>query len=92
MGDRTGYIAGSSRCGDHCPEAVRRLETGVCEVAAPLGVDDLFGLVIRPAGKFATEKAAIYQDRLKSKNWMKIWPLLTLAPVTVPPISPSRRH
>jgi hypothetical protein len=59
--------------------AVRLDEKGTCEVAAPLGLDDLFGLVIRPAGKFATEKTQVYQDRFKSKNWMTIWPLLTLA-------------
>lgn len=59
--------------------AVRLRDTGSCEIAAPLGLDDLFGLVIRPAGRFATEKTKIYQDRFKSKNWMKTWPLLKLA-------------
>jgi len=28
----------------------------------------------------------IYQDRFKSKNWMKISPLLTLASAPLPPI------
>lgn len=70
----------------HWPEtatavAVRLREDGSCEIAAPLGLDDLFGLIVRPAGRFAMEKTTIYQDRFKSKNWMKIWPLLTLAPV-----------
>ncbi|WP_442964422.1 nucleotidyltransferase family protein [Pseudomonas sp. KNUC1026] len=56
--------------------AVRIGEQTACEVAAPLGLEDLFGLVIRPAGRFATEKRKIYQDRLKAKNWMATWPLL----------------
>lgn len=59
--------------------AVRARDERSCEIAAPLGLHDLFGLVLRPAGRFATEKKEIYQDRLKSKNWMEIWPLLTLA-------------
>ncbi|KFE45494.1 nucleotidyltransferase family protein [Pseudomonas syringae] len=66
--------------------AVRLGESGSCEVAAPLGLDDLFGLVIRPAGKFATEKTKIYQERFKSKNWIDIWPLLTLASAPLPSI------
>ncbi|MEC4238526.1 nucleotidyltransferase family protein [Pseudomonas sp. DSV-1] len=65
--------------------AVRLREEGSCEIEAPLGLDDLFGLVIRLAGRFATEKKKIYQDRFKSKNWMKIWPLLTLASAPLPP-------
>lgn len=59
--------------------AVRLGEKASFEIAAPLGLDDLFGLVIRPAGRFATEKKKIYQDRFKSKNWMATWPLLTPA-------------
>lgn len=58
--------------------AVRMLENGTCEVAAPLGLEDLFDLVIRPAGRFATEKNAIYQKRVKSKSWLEVWPMLTL--------------
>jgi len=70
--------------------AVALREKGSCEVAAPLGLDDLFDLIIRPAGRFATEKTAIYQSRLKSKNWVKIWPQLKLALVAVPPIPPTK--
>ncbi|KTC15871.1 nucleotidyltransferase family protein [Pseudomonas viridiflava] len=64
--------------------AVRLREADSCEIAAPLGLDDLYGLVIRPAGRFATEKTKIYQDRLMSKNWMKIWPLLKPASAPLP--------
>lgn len=64
--------------------AVRLRGVGMCEVAAPLGVEDLLGLVIRPAGRFALDKAALYQRRLQSKNWLSAWPLLTAAPLTRP--------
>ncbi|CAH0650303.1 MULTISPECIES: nucleotidyltransferase family protein [Pseudomonas] len=70
--------------------AVALREKDSCEVAAPLGLDDLFDLVIRPAGRFATEKTAIYQSRLKSKNWAEIWPQLKPAPVAVPSTPPIK--
>lgn len=69
--------------------AVRLLENGTCEIAAPLGLDDLFDLIIRPAGRFATEKNAIYQERVKSKSWLKVWPMLTF--LELPPGSRSSR-
>jgi hypothetical protein len=69
--------------------AARLLENGTCEVVAPLGLDDLFDLIIRPAGRFATEKNAIYQERVKSKSWLKVWPMLTL--LELPPGSLSSR-
>ncbi|OCX24806.1 nucleotidyltransferase family protein [Pseudomonas graminis] len=69
--------------------AVRLLENGTCEIAAPLGLDDLFDLIIRPAGRFATEKNAIYQKRVKSKSWLEVWPMLTL--LELPPGSRSSR-
>jgi hypothetical protein len=59
--------------------AVRRLKLGEFEVTAPLGLSDLFGLVVRPTESFATGKRAIYQQRLESKRWLSTWPLLTLA-------------
>lgn len=59
--------------------AIRLREDGTYEIAAPLGFDDLFDLIIRPAGRFATDKNAIYQDRVTSKNWLKVWPMLTLS-------------
>ncbi|WP_082223660.1 nucleotidyltransferase family protein [Pseudomonas sp. RIT-PI-a] len=59
--------------------AIRLREDGTYEIAAPLGFDDLFDLIIRPAGRFATDKNTIYQDRVTSKNWLKVWPMLTLS-------------
>ena len=56
--------------------AVRLDEQGRLEVAAPLGLEDLFNLVVRPAGRFKGEKQPIYQQRLRSKNWLATWPKL----------------
>jgi hypothetical protein len=58
--------------------AVGARRTGVaeCEIAAPLGLDDLFNLTLRPAGRFVCDKRAIYNERLKAKNWLVDWPLL----------------
>lgn len=70
--------------------AVRLRDEGACEIAAPLGVDDLLGLVIRPAGRFVTEKNAIFQGRFQSKNWVKTWPQLTLAPTALTPAASDK--
>jgi hypothetical protein len=48
------------------------------EVAAPLGLDDLFSLVVRPTRRFVSDKRAVYLDRLRSKNWQDTWPRLTV--------------
>lgn len=60
--------------------AVRLNETGHCEVAAPLGLDDLFGLVLRPTAGFAQAKRALYDERLRAKTWHLRWPLLRYEP------------
>ncbi|WP_328322404.1 nucleotidyltransferase family protein [Pseudomonas fulva] len=44
-----------------------------------MGLEDLFDLIIRPAGRFATDKNTFYQDHVTSKNWLKVWPMLTLS-------------
>lgn len=51
------------------------------EVAAPLGLDDLFNLVVRPTAKFQAYKQQDYLNRLSSKNWLKIWPNLKIVPI-----------
>jgi len=56
--------------------AVRRTGTDDYEVAAPLGLEDLMQLVLRPTPRFAAEKHHIYDDRVCSKGWLQIWPLL----------------
>jgi len=59
--------------------AVRWREGDVCEVAAPLGLEDLLGLRLRPAGQFATSKRHLYRQRIASKHWITTWPLLTVS-------------
>jgi hypothetical protein len=56
--------------------AVRRTGGDECEVAAPFGLSDLFDQVLRPTPRFAGEKYTIYQERLRSKGWLRLWPLL----------------
>jgi hypothetical protein len=58
------------------PFLTRRSETTGCEIAAPLGLDDLFDLVLRPTPRFREDKRMIYEDRIRSKSWLKSWPLL----------------
>lgn len=65
----------------HWPEtatavAARRYDADRCEIAAPLGVDDLFGLILRPTSSFVDLKRDVYDERLKSKKWLEHWDLL----------------
>lgn len=59
--------------------AARRSGSDDCDVAAPLGLDDLLGLVLRPTARFTTDKRIIYEQRVRSKNWLECWPLLSRA-------------
>jgi uncharacterized protein len=59
--------------------AVRRSDDDQCDIAAPLGLDDLFGLVLRPTPRFALDKREAYHDRIKTKGWLVTWPLLRAA-------------
>lgn len=59
--------------------AARHLEDDCCEIAAPLGLSDLFGLVLRPTTRFTGAKHGIYEDRIRSKGWTDTWPLLAHA-------------
>ncbi len=59
--------------------AVRRNEEDQCEVAAPLGLDDLFALIVRPTQRFAGDKRQICVDRIQAKGWLETWPLLRAA-------------
>ena len=47
---------------------------GDIEVAAPYGLDDLFGLIVRPTPRFAAEKHAMYVERVRSRQWGRHWP------------------
>ncbi|MEL6709023.1 MAG: nucleotidyltransferase family protein [Pseudomonadota bacterium] len=59
--------------------AARRTANGECEIAAPLGLDDLMGLIARPAGEFVHRKRSIFDQRIAQKRWVDLWPRLTVA-------------
>jgi hypothetical protein len=58
--------------------AVRQTECGDIEVAAPFGLQDLFGLIVRPTPRFAVAKYDIVLKRVREKQWLRIWPALRL--------------
>ena len=51
---------------------------GSIEVSAPLGLDDLFALKLRPTPHFLSEKLPIFFDRVSSKHWISRYPKLAL--------------
>ncbi len=67
----------------HWPEtatavAARLGRLGSVEVNAPLGLDDLFALRLRPTPRFLLGKLPIFVDRIASKCWMDRYPKLLL--------------
>jgi uncharacterized protein len=67
----------------HWPETatavgVRLEQSGSLEVNAPLGLDDLFALRLRPTPHFVARKLPIFADRVSSKRWMDRYPKLSL--------------
>ncbi len=68
----------------HWPEtatatALRYGADGALEIAAPFGLDDLFGALLRPGPCFAHAKRAVFDQRVARKQWLTLWPLLRLA-------------
>lgn len=59
--------------------AVRLGADDELEIAAPLGLDDLFNLLIRPTAGFRGIRRDMYRDRLHGKGWLTTWPLLRTA-------------
>lgn len=57
---------------------VRLGADNVIEVAAPLGLDDLFDLIVRPTERFQGAKLPLYQQRVRAKAWHHTWPLLRI--------------
>jgi hypothetical protein len=60
--------------------ALRLNEAGRLELLAPLGTEDLLGLVVRPTPHARKHKhrLAAYCARLEKKNWPAKWPRLTV--------------
>ena len=58
--------------------AVRLTADDELEIAAPFGLNDLFDLVVRPAGRFRDEKRHLFLMRMQNKDWLAKWPGLTV--------------
>ncbi len=58
--------------------ALRLNPGGDLELLAPLGTEDLLGLIVRPTPHARAHKhrLAAYRERLESKNWPAKWPKL----------------
>ncbi|AMG74506.1 nucleotidyltransferase family protein [Sphingopyxis granuli] len=73
----------------HWPETATavaaRLHAGTVEINAPFGLDDLFGLCLRPTPAFVGERRAIFDGRVASKQWLKRYPMLTIPSLPASP-------
>ena len=58
--------------------ALRLGPDGRLELLAPLGLDDLYGLRVRPTPHARACRLDAYRERLDRKGWAKIWPKLTV--------------
>lgn len=75
---------------DHVADAMRfwpetatavavRLSGDALEINAPLGLDDLFGLLLRPTPCFASARRAIFDQRIADKKWLTRYPRVRIA-------------
>lgn len=58
-----------------CTAVAVRLSGEQLELLAPLGVEDLLRLCVRPTEHFLG-KPDLYRQRLHEKDWLRCWPLL----------------
>ncbi len=60
--------------------AVRLGADGQLELAAPLGIQDLLDLIVRPTpyARAHPGKLAAYRARMAEKSWPALWPRLTV--------------
>lgn len=63
-----------------CTAVAVRLSGESLELLAPLGVDDIWQLRVRPSEHFRA-KPHIYRERLAAKNWPARWPKLCIEPL-----------
>ena len=63
-------------CETPTPVGARLDAGGRVEITAPLGIDDLFDLIVRPTphAKRHPEKFEQYRMRMAKKNWPRHWP------------------
>lgn len=52
------------------------------DIMAPLGLDDLFGLIVRPTpyARSNPHKLSQYRERMAKKNWPRQWPKIRVLP------------
>lgn len=58
--------------------AMRLNQDGGLELLAPLGTEDLLGLVVRPTPHARARRLDAYRERMTKKNWPARWPRLRL--------------
>jgi hypothetical protein len=68
----------------HWPEtatavAVRLADDEAIDLNAPLGLDDLFSMRLRPTQAFEMHKRSVFDKRVADKGWLDRYPLLALA-------------
>ena len=59
--------------------SARYVSNARCEIAAPLGTEDLLNLIVRPTRRFVRERRDIFDRRVHDKQWLSRWPVLRLA-------------
>lgn len=68
----------------HWPEICTAVAVRLCseslELLAPLGIDDIWALRVRPTEHFRA-KPDIYRERIAAKNWPARWPKLRIEPL-----------
>lgn len=57
-----------------------KIENGALKLIAPLGIEDLVNLIVRPTPTFSAsnEKKARVQERVTQKKWLEKWPKLKI--------------
>ena len=60
-------------------------QSGSIDINAPLGLDDLWTLQLRPTANFREGKLPIFVERVSSKNWIKKYPRLALDAAAIRP-------
>lgn len=63
-----------------CTAVAVRLSGESLQLLAPLGIDDIWELRVRPTEHFR-HKTDIYRARLAAKNWPARWPKLRIEPL-----------
>lgn len=60
--------------------AIRLDNNHELELFTPYGIDDLINFKISPTPHYSTDKERqlVYNERIKKKNWIKLWPNISI--------------